>query len=143
MNNLDFKELKNYLNIKLLNKIDLENILTQDIIDDLNDYMLKNKNPYRDADSKYEWEYGYFITKNNNYFGNSSIYQAAFMAYEFDERSTHIQFSKNGMRYQIHSRKNIVAVIDEADNSIQINSKGKIKQKGNIFKLATENNLNN
>ena len=64
------------------------------------------------------------------------------MAYEFDERNTHIQFSKNGIRYQIHSRKNIVAIIDEADNSIQINSKGKIKQKGKNFKLADEINLN-
>ncbi len=93
-------ELKKYLPTELLKKTNIEDFISQEIIDDYNE-VLKTENPHYDGDNKREWDYAHFTTKKGNYFRTNSIYNAWFVDPNEDKLRTCIKYKLNNNVYTV------------------------------------------
>lgn len=133
-------KLKKYLPTDLLEKTNIEEFISQEIIDDYNE-VLKTENPHHDECDKREWDYTHFTTNKGNYFRTNSIYNAMFVHPDYDTLRTYIEylFNNKNTLIGVDCKEHKAIMLNEGDNELIYEIKdGEItyKNQGNLFTIS-------
>ena len=126
-------ELGNYLNTKQLHKFDLRGHISQEIVDEINEYLTTQKGICPPSEGYREWDEGVFCTKNRYLYSSLTLANKDENGKFRFKRS--ISYKHNGRYYTIETTDKYAHIRDDLKNFIFLTTDGVIKKHGNRFKL--------
>ncbi len=126
-------ELGNYLNTKLLRNFDFRGHISQEIVDEINEFLTTQKGICLLGEDYKEWDQGVFCTENRYGYSSFSLAKKNNNGRFSFERS--ISYKHNTRHYVIETTDKHACIKDDLGNYIYLTTEGRIKKHGNRFKL--------